>query len=516
MPNSEYLSGMKNLIAAIGAVLLAGHVWAQDLNVLKDYVEKACTDWNIPGLAVSIVKDDSLVFSEGFGVITEGKKDKVDGNTMFAIASNTKAYTASCVAMLVDEGKLQWDDKVIEYLPWFQMYSPYVTEAMTVRDLLCHRSGLATFSGDLIWYGSNHSREEVVKRARFLKPAHGFRETWGYSNIMFLAAGLIVEEVSGMSWDEFVHARIFKPLGMDRAITSTHQLKDFSNVASPHNDVNGKNLVIEYLNWDNIAPAGSIITSANDQAKWIKLQLKHGKWGTKSIFSKAQQDVMWSPHSIEEYSAGAQQLWPGKHFELYGLGWSIYDYFGYKVVAHGGGYDGMISQTALVPELGLGFTILSNNINSLPYALMFQILETYIQPEERKDWSAVLLDFKKYRQQRDEKEKQEKEAARNKEARFSLPLKGYTGKYHCDVYGSATVSLEKDQLVVQFDHTAIFKGSLNHWHYDTFQITMTEVPSLPSGTCRFTLNEAGEVESMRIDIPNPDFDFTEFDFKKVE
>jgi CubicO group peptidase (beta-lactamase class C family) len=487
----------------------------QNLDKIEQYIENARKDWNIPGVAVAIVKDDSLVFSKGFGLSNVNTNEKVDGNTMFAIASNTKAYTAACLAMLVDEGKISWDDRVIDHLPWFELYDPYVTMNATIRDLLSHRMGLATFSGDLIWYGTTHSREEVVRRAKYLKPVTGFRSEWGYSNIMYLAAGLIVEKVSGQRWDDFVKERIFKPLGMTRAVTSISGLRGMKNVAMPHNDVKGTNLTIEYVDWDNIAPAGSIITSVNDHARWIKMQLNGGVAYGKPLFNADQQHEMWKPHSIEEFSSFAQKLWPGKHFELYGLGWSIFDYYGYKVVSHGGGYDGMISQTVLVPELKLGFVVLTNNNNSLPYALMYKLLDEYIKPADRKDWSKVLLDFKKRREARQAEEAAKREKDRVKTAKPSLPIEKYAGKYACDAYGSVTVSVKNGALRVDFDHTPIYKGKLSHWHFDTFEIVLEGVHSLSPGTCRFNLNERGEPESLRIEIINPDFDFTEFDFKKV-
>ncbi len=486
-----------------------------NLKELKNYIEQARKDWNIPGMAVAIVKDDSVVFSEGFGVRSIKGTDKVDGNTAFAIASNTKAYTAACIAMLVDEGKLSWDDPVTDYLPWFELYDPYVTEQMKVRDLLCHRTGLATFSGDLIWYGSTHSRQEVVRRAKFLKPQHGFRENFGYSNIMYLAAGLVVEKVSGTTWDDFISQRIFKPLGMNNIITSTNHLSKLSNLAMPHNEVNGKNIEIEYLNWDNIAPAGSIITSVNEHAKWIKAQLGGGKFRDHVLWSSNAHYEMMKPHTVDEFSPGAQQLWPGKHFELYGLGWGMFDYYGYKVLNHGGGYDGMISQTVMVPELKLGFVILTNNINSLPYALMYQILEQYIQPKTYTDWSKLLLDFKNGRKQREMREREEFVQTR-KPVKHALPLESYAGNYESEEYGSATVSYTNGNLSIQFDHTPIFSGTLTHWHFETFEIVLTKVPSLPPGTCMFTLDESGKVETMKIDIQNPDFDFTEFHFVRVQ
>ena len=228
------------LLFACVQLLDAQTISKQVLKNLDEYYSKALTDWEVPGMAIAIVKDDSVIFARGFGVREIGKPEKVDANTLFAIASNTKAFTAATLAILVDEGKLKWDDKVINYLPWFQLYDPYVTANMTIRDLLSHRSGLATFSGDLVWFATNYSREEVIKRAKYLKPVYGFRERFGYSNIMFLAAGEIVHAVSGQTWDDFVAERIFKPLKMARTNTTTKALVGLDNVAQCHTDFDGK------------------------------------------------------------------------------------------------------------------------------------------------------------------------------------------------------------------------------------------------------------------------------------
>ena len=213
-------------------------------------------------------------------------KEAVDENTLFAIASNSKSFTSAALAILVDEGKLKWDDKVIDYLSYFKLYDPYVTHSMTIRDLLSHRSGLKTFSGDLIWYGSSHSREEVIRRAGFLKPRYSFRTEFGYSNIMYLAAGQIIPIVCNTSWDDFVKTRFFKPLGMTRTITSVEDIKSMNNVAIPHNNIGGTNIKVGYMNWDNIGPAGSIISSAKDMSQWLKLHLNDGSLNEKSIVSE--------------------------------------------------------------------------------------------------------------------------------------------------------------------------------------------------------------------------------------
>jgi len=261
--------------------------YKKELKDLSEYYEKSREDFKVPGLAVAIVKDGDVIFSEGYGVADVRTNAPVDGETMFAIASNTKAMTSAALAILVDEGLIKWSDKVVDYLSYFRLYDPWVTQSMTIKDLLVHNSGLATFSGDLLWYGTTHSRVEVIKRARYLKPVFEFRDGFGYQNIMYMAAGEIIPAVTGKSWDEFIIEHFFQPLEMSRSITTTGELENYGNVAMPHNDRDDEVIAIEYLQWDNMAPAGSVISSVNDVSKWLLLQLNRGVWQGDTIFSPA-------------------------------------------------------------------------------------------------------------------------------------------------------------------------------------------------------------------------------------
>ena len=507
---------MKQLFLTL--FLLPATLLGQDLKKLDQYIEESRKAWNVPGLAIAIVQDDETALAKGYGVTDVETEEKVDENTLFAIASNSKAFTSASLAILVDDGKIEWDDKVTEYLPWFELYDPFVTEQMTVRDLLCHRTGLVTFSGDLIWYGTTHSREEIVRRAKHLQPHFGFREHFGYSNIMYLAAGLVVEEASGMSWDDFVKEHFFEPLGMDRTITSTNDLEGMENVAMPHNDVDGKNIRIDYLNWDNVAPAGSMISSVSDLTNWMKLQLNQGTLDGKEYFSKEQSVQMLAPHTIDHGDDYGRGMRPGQHFNMYGLGWALMDYHGYKVVSHGGGYDGMISKTVLVPELNLGFVILTNNINYMPSALMYQILDAYIRPDEEVDYCGRYLQYKRASDRNKAEEFEARRQMRRADSKPSHDLKDYCGTYHSTIYGDIEITPHKDpkKLNVQFVQTPLFKGELTHWHFDVFEIVLTEVPSLPPGSLQFYMDEDANITGLQVDIPNPDFDFTEFEFKRQE
>jgi len=241
--------------------LVTANLFAQkpDLQKLETYIQKCMTDWEIPGMAVGIIKNDSLIFAKGFGVREINKPDKVDANTMFGIASNTKAFTAAALATLVDEGKIKWDDKVTDYIPYFEMYDPFVTHEFTIRDLLCHRSGLATFSGDLVWDASNYNREEIIRRIKYLKPVYSFRSHYGYSNLLVLTAGEIIPKVTDKSYDDYVKEKFFEPLGMTASNTSITNHANYKNLAIPHAKNNGKTVTVKYISWDNIAPAGALI-----------------------------------------------------------------------------------------------------------------------------------------------------------------------------------------------------------------------------------------------------------------
>lgn len=484
-----------------------------DIKALEKYIENARVGWEIPGIAVALVKDGKTIYAKGFGVLEEGKKDKVDENTIFGIASNTKAFTAAALAVLVDQGKINWNDKVQDYIPWFQLYDPYVSANMTIRDLLSHRSGLKTFSGDLIWYASNHSREEIIRRARYLEPAYGFREKFGYSNIMFLTAGQIVEYLTDTTWDNFVTYHFLQPLGMERTGTSISSFSEQKNIAKPHNLVKDKNVVIPFVNWDNIAPAGGINSSVKEMSEWMKMQLNRGELNGKRYFSEKVSYDMWQSVTPFAVSKGSESIHPSMHWRSYGLGWNLMEYQGQKVANHSGGLDGMISRVALVPEENFGLVILTNNINGLSSYLMYEILDRYFG-KEGKDWAAYGLERSKKYEEYEKQMAKEEEKSRKLNTKPSLDISEYTGTYSGNVYGSIEIKEINGELKAYFEHTPLFEGDMEHWHFDTFTIELKKVPSLPKGKVQFILDENAKVKKLVVDIPNPDFDFTELDFKK--
>jgi len=486
-----------------------------DFKKLDSYIETKFKEWEVPGMAVAIVKDDKIVFANGYGIREFGKKEKVDKNTLFQIASNSKSFTSAALSILVDEEKIKWDDKVVDYLPYFELYDDYVTSQFTIRDLLSHHSGLATFSGDLLWYGTTYTREEIIKRAKFLEPVCGFRTDFGYSNIMYLAAGQIIEVVTGQKWEDYIQSHFLTPLKMTSTHTSISQFTETDNLAMPHEVKMGeKPIVLEYLSWDNIAPAGSIISSVADMSQWLRLHLNNGVYEKDTILSEEQIWEMRSPQTIIDVDSWEEKYWESKHFAAYCLGWETFDYHGVKILEHGGGADGMISKTVLVPEENFGFVILTNSINYLPTALEYYILDMYFAEKET-DWSSFYLNFFKYSASEKIRKEAEEENLRDKTTKPTLDLKEYCGKYTGDMYGDIEVVMENNKLVVNFPKSTIFTGDLTHWENDTFKIVLRNVVNLPSGKVNFII-ENNKVTEMKIDIPNPDFDFTEIKLKKVD
>lgn len=486
------------------------------LSRIEQYVEQAHQDWQVPGVAIAVVRSDSVVLSRGFGFRKVGTEARVDENTLFAIASNTKAFTAAAIAMLVEEGKIHWDDPVQKHLPGFRLYDRYVSADIRVRDLLCHRSGLGTFSGDLLWYGTTYQPREILERIRYLPQAGEFGRSYGYSNLMFLAAGEIISETSGESWNHFVQSRILDPLQMKRTLTSTRGLAGTDNVAVPHKTTVDDNIPLEWVNWDNAASVGGIISSTADMSRWLMLQLRHGqtKDGAR-LFSESSSREMWKPHTLMNISAVYQQRNPSTHFRAYGLGWSMRDYKGRKVISHGGGYDGMYSRVVLVPELDFGVVVLTNSMTSLPSAVCNRILDEFLGGDVR-DWSRLMLtEFRDDRKQFDERVRKSISPAVTGTAP-SLPPEKYAGTYRDVMYGEAVIKNVDGRLSLSFAVNPHLSANLTHMHLNTFAVRWNRtVAWFESGNLQFRLDNKTNVTSFVLDIPNDDFWFYEHEFARV-
>jgi CubicO group peptidase (beta-lactamase class C family) len=479
--------------------LLSGQfIYAQEpaLQGFDDYVNKALKDWQVPGVAIAIIKNDKIILAKGYGVKKVGDPAPVSEKTIFAIGSASKAFTAASAAMLVDEGKIKWDDPATKYLPGFQLYDPAATRELTVRDLLCHRSGLER--GDLMWYGSAYGRDEILQRVRYLKPSWSFRSQFGYQNIMYLAAGQAVAGVSKMSWDDVIKQRIFKPLGMTSSNTSIKDLRTMTDVATPHGKVDSQVVAIPWRDIDNIAPAGSINSNVLDMAQWVRLHLNEGKANGQTLITSGSLKEMHTPQTIIRREGVWEIMTPEAHFMAYGLGWFLHDYKGRKVIQHGGNIDGMSALVAMIPEEKLGLVILTNmNGTFLTEALAFTAFDYFLPSSGVKhDHSAEILKSFKALEAAGEKAEKKREDARVKGTQPSLELKGYSGTYTDQMYGDAKVVEENGKLVLSYG--AAFKGDLEHWHYNTFRATWRD-RTLGKSLITFNLNAAGKADGLNIE-----------------
>ncbi len=479
-------------------------------------VAAALSTFDVPGLSVVVIKDDTVVLEQGFGVRQLGGTAPVDAHTLFAIGSISKSVTALCLAMLVDAGQLRWDDPVIQHLPSFQLSDSYVTREITIRDLLVHRSGLASVSGGTLWYGSSYSRAEVVHRLRYLMPVSSFRSQYAYQNVTYLVAGQIVEALTGQTWDNFVRERIFAPLGMPVATTTIPNEQQVANIATPHALVGGSLQPVAHRNYDNVAPAASIYAGALELAQYLRLFLSGGAVDGVRLVDAARIAELWSAQTVIPIETPHQELASlTPQFYAYALGWFVRDYRGHKLITHSGGVDGMTALVTMVPDAGLGVVVLSNGESPLIGPITYRLLDHYLglpHTDLFANYQAV-YEKRKAKQQAD---LQQRDAVRVANTTPSLPLDHYTGTYHDRLYGDASVRQVGDQLMLEFAVTPSFTADLTHWHYDTFLITWRD-PVIPSGLVSFPLNAEGRVAAMEFAQPKLlDVDFAELNFRRVQ
>ncbi|RED91895.1 serine hydrolase [Marinoscillum furvescens] len=507
---------MKTLFSLLLTVGITWSAAAQpDIDRIDQYIANAQRDWQIPGLAVGIVKDGEVVLSKGYGVKALGKPDLVDEHTLFAIASNTKAYIATALAVLVARDSLSWKDKVQDILPYFELYDPYVTANTTIEDLLCHRVGLGTFSGDLMWYKSELTAPEVIKKIKYVPQAFGFRDGFGYSNLMFITAGEVIREVSGQPWSEFVKQTFFDPLDMKRTITSTNDLKAKGNYAMPHKPYEDKQEVIPWVNWDNMGAAGGIISSVADMNQWLLANLQAGVFNGDTIIPSDQQDILWTPRRNFTVSGEDREKHPGVQFRGYGLGWGVSNYGTSRIISHSGGYDGMYSRVALLPELNLGIVVLTNSMKGIGGQLALYIADKYLDNPE-KDWAGEALAKRKKNEEQAKPITQSKKKRKKKTEPTHAP-EYYAGTYSSGMHGNVKISSQESSLRMEFENAPALSATLTHWHYDIWQINWDETHAwFDFGTVQFLLDNNLKPIGLKFDVPNHDIFFDEVDLKKIK
>ena len=458
------------------------------------YVAKAVTDWGAVGLAVAVIKDGKTIFAKGYGVRELGRPDLVDTETLFAIGSTTKAMTAAGLAMLVDEGKVKWDDPVTKYLPDFELSDPYVTREITIRDLLTHRAGLA--NGDLLWYRSDNSAAEVIRRARFIPKGYSFRSGFIYQNIMYATAGAVIGSVSGVPWERFMATRLFEPLGMTRTVATLAGTVGKPNVAVPHDRVNGTVRPITNAAVDPVAAAGSIWSSVTDMAKWAAFMLDSGRVNGRPLLKPATWAELFKPQTVvtpTEFYPSQRLTKP--HWMTYGLGWFQQDYRGRMVQFHTGSIDGMVAIIGLIPDANIGVYVLGNLDHvEVRHALMLRAFDTWLEAPPR-DWSADLRAVYADIAARGDSDRAELTRGRTLGTSPSLPLKGYPGEYADSLAGRVEVRLDGGGLVLR--QGSQIRATLEHWHFDTFRArwdTEWRQPELAT----FSLGADGSVAGLEL------------------
>ncbi|MBP1475846.1 serine hydrolase [Frateuria sp. MAH-13] len=490
------------------------------------YVDSARKTFDVPGIAVAIVKDGHVVMEQGFGLRELGKGDKVDADTLFAIASNTKAFTAAALQQLAEAGKLDMDDRVIEHLPWFRMSDAYVTHEMRIRDLLAHRSGLSLGAGDLLyWPPTDYTTRDVVERLAKVPIKNSFRAGYAYDNILFAVATLVIEQASGQSYADYVREHIFKPVGMNESLIDKTYLKSGMDVATGHAKADFKDLKpVPPMAWLNDPGAGGIYSSVHDLAKWMNVQLAGGALPTtgadgkpKRLFSEDSQHQMWSMLTpIEIHKAQVPELASlTPDFFGYGESWFLSDYQGRKLVWHTGGWPGMVSRVTLVPELKLGVVVLTNAESGAAFnAVTYRVLDAYLNPGKKTDWVAVYDKAVKKAQAKADDSMARHEAARDKDSKPSLPLAGYAGTYRDPWYGDVVVSRDGGKLRMRFSHTPQLVGTMTPWQHDTFTVRWDDRTLNADAFVTFALDEDGHVREARMEPISPLTDFS-FDFQDL-
>ncbi|MGQ9800598.1 MAG: serine hydrolase [Candidatus Saccharicenans sp.] len=485
---------------------------------IEALVVRVMKTFEVPGLSLAIVKDGQVLLAKGYGIKKLGEPDPVDARTLFGIASNSKVFTAVALGMLVDEGKIRWNAPVIDYLPEFQMSDPNVSREIMIKDLLCHRCGLGLGAGDLmLWPASDLNRKEILRRVRYIRPSSSFRTTYAYNNIMFVVAGELLERVSGMRWEDFVREKIQKRVGMNYSNTSCALVNKEENVAWPHVPLEGKVVPVKtlYLT-ENVNPAGGINSCAEDMAKWMLVLLNNGKLsnGSQLVSERVMNEItnIVTPIPV---SRPAPELAPAAmNFNGYGLGLRIRDYRRYKVWTHTGGLEGYVSQVWLMPEIGLGVTVLTNQESTAAFAALTNQIVDYYLKVPKFDWVAAYKKFTEKNAQRSKEEIEKIYASRKKDTKPSLAFQDYAGLYRDDWYGEVEIKYTTEELTIQFKHSPELYGKLEHWHYDTFVARWFDRELRADAFVTFHLNHEGAISEVKMLPFSSDVDFS-YDYQDL-
>lgn len=439
---------------------------------LDKYIERGMKQWQIPGLAIAIVKDGKTVVMKGYGVRELGKDDNVDENTLFIIASNSKLFTGTAIAKLDHEKKLSLNDKVTRYIPWFRLYDSNATRLANIRDMLSHRIGTKTFQGDFTFWDSNLAKDSIIWKMRYLKPSGEFRQDYGYCNAGFLVAGEILTKVTGQSWEDYVRQNILLPLGMNNTYMNTAGLSARNNIAFPHNNLFTSITKIPFDNVDNLGPATSMVSNIKDLTKWLMLQLDSGRYNGREVLPW---QIIQKTRDINILTGSRKSAAFPTHFRGYGLGIFSTDYNGRQVYWHTGGAFGHVTNVCFVPEENLGITILTNNDNQNFFeALRYQILDAYTNMPYT-DRSKYQYDFFVRNKKNTDTELAALKARVDKKNLSPIDLDNYTGDFYNTVYGRISISKNGEMLVCRFQHHPDLIGYMEYMDNYEFRMTYSNI-----------------------------------------
>ena len=495
-----FLNPLFPTLAALVVTSSFGFSDEPSLDTLDSYVEESMKTWGVPGLSLAIVKDGEVVVATGYGLRELGKPGEVDGRTIFSIGSCSKAFGATAVALLVEDGRLSWDTRMVDHLPWFRLYDPWMTYELRVRDILTHRAGTGSMN-QLRPIATN--RKDFLERLQYGRPSHGFRDRFGYTNDMFILSGALVEEVSGTSWNEFARHRIWAPLGMSDTTTRMEQATVSENRSSPHEfdeHFTGSNKTpgpaLKPITWefpDNVAvPSGGVVSSARDMARWMNFYLSSDPGGSEDLLSADTKRLLVAPHTVVP-----NPLWwmIADRRPAYAMGWATGDFLGETVVFHGGEEPGYNASIALVPERKLGVYVATNRASLLPFLLNKHVVASFLDPGGGHDWQTEYM-ARIQQWNHDAREIENKHSAgRLKGVGPSLPLDAYVGRFENGFAGTLRIKNTEGGLLAELaarEEPIVFE--LEHWHVDQFTATWWDVKFFFS----FVIDELGEVTDLKL------------------
>ena len=520
---------MKKSLLLIVAVFQIISVIAQTQPVsvrqIDSLTELVLKTFNVPGIAVGVVKDGKLIHAKGYGVANLSTGKKVDENTLFGVASNSKAMTAAVLGQLVDEGKIKWDDRVTDYIPEFKMYDPYVTDAFTIRDLLTHRSGLGLGAGDLMMFpdGSNFTKKDIIHNLRYLKPVSAFRTKYDYDNNLYIVAGEVAERASGIKWEDLVEQRIMKPLGMQKSAASLYRLKDNSNAVRPHAPVNGKLQVLD-IDWSESAnAAGGIWSNVTDWSKWVIAQMNHGKYGEglqNKIFSTEVHEETWTPQTVIKAGTAAPY---NTHFAAYGLGWFLSDVKGYKQVTHTGGLAGMVTQVVMFPELQLGIIVFTNQQMGAAFNAISRTIQDSYLGVSGYDWVKIM------KERVDKGEAEAKKIGDDVEKDMQTQLSKAGGKFNFQPYlgtfrdvwfGDIEISMKNGKAWLDCKRSPKLSGEVLPYKGNSLIVRWADRTLDADAYLMFTTDMDGKPSGLTMKAISPltdfSFDFHDLDLKRIK